>query len=44
MHDAETYKQYTDRTPPIFKKYGGKFLNRDTAGSRSVSASDNIWC
>lgn len=28
IHDAQTYKQYTDRTPPIVKKYGGKFLTR----------------
>ena len=28
IHDAETYRQYTDRTPPIVKKYGGKFLTR----------------
>lgn len=28
VHDPETYAQYTDRTPPIVKKYGGKFLTR----------------
>jgi uncharacterized protein (DUF1330 family) len=28
INDPETYKQYTDRTPPIVKKYGGKFLTR----------------
>lgn len=28
IHDPETYKSYTDRTPPIVKKYGGKFLTR----------------
>ena len=28
VHDADTYRQYTDRTPPIVKKYGGKFLTR----------------
>ena len=28
IHDADTYKQYTDRTPSIVKKYGGKFLTR----------------
>jgi len=28
IHDAETYKNYTDRTPTIVKKYGGKFLTR----------------
>lgn len=26
--DPETYKKYTSRTPPIVKKYGGKFLTR----------------
>ena len=31
VHDAETYKQYTDRTPPLVKKYGGKFLTRGEA-------------
>ena len=28
IHDPETYRQYTDRTPPTVKKYGGKFLTR----------------
>jgi len=28
VHDAQTYAEYTDRTPPIVKKYGGKFLTR----------------
>jgi len=28
IHDPKTYRQYTDRTPPIVKKYGGKFLTR----------------
>ena len=28
VHDAETYRKYTDRTPPIVKKHGGKFLTR----------------
>lgn len=28
IHDPETYRQYTDRTPPIVKKYGGRFLTR----------------
>ena len=28
IHDAETYKKYTDRTPPIVKQYGGRFLTR----------------
>jgi len=31
IHDAETYSKYTDRTPPIVKKYGGKFLTRGEA-------------
>ena len=26
--DPETYRQYTDRTPPLVKKYGGRFLTR----------------
>jgi len=28
IKDAEVYKKYTDKTPPIVKKYGGKFLTR----------------
>jgi len=28
ISDAETYRKYTDRTPAIVKKYGGKFLAR----------------
>ena len=28
IHDPETYKKYTDRTPPIVARYGGKFLTR----------------
>ena len=28
IHDPETYRKYTDRTPPIVKKYKGKFLTR----------------
>ena len=28
VHDPETYSKYTSRTPPIVKKYGGKFLTR----------------
>jgi uncharacterized protein (DUF1330 family) len=28
IHDPDLYRQYTDRTPPIVKKYGGKFLTR----------------
>jgi len=28
IEDAETYKKYTDKTPPIVAKYGGKFLTR----------------
>ena len=31
VHDADTYRQYTDCTPPIVKKYGGKFLTRGEA-------------
>ncbi len=33
VHDAETYKKYTDRTPPTVKKYGGRFLTRGEAVS-----------
>ncbi len=28
VNDPEGYSKYTDRTPPIVKKYGGKFLTR----------------
>lgn len=28
IHDPETYREYTSRTPPIVKKYGGKFPTR----------------
>jgi len=28
IHDPETYKSYTDKTPEIVRKYGGKFLTR----------------
>ena len=28
IHDPETYRSYTDRTPPIVKRHGGKFLTR----------------
>lgn len=28
IHDPDTYRKYTDRTPPLVKKYGGKFLTR----------------
>ena len=28
IHDPEVYRHYTDRTPPIVKKHGGKFLTR----------------
>ena len=28
VEDADTYRQYTDRTPPTVKKYGGRFLTR----------------
>jgi uncharacterized protein (DUF1330 family) len=31
IHDPETYRKYTDRTPPIVKKHGGKFLTRGEA-------------
>lgn len=28
IHDAETYRKYTDRTPPIVMRHGGRFLTR----------------
>jgi uncharacterized protein (DUF1330 family) len=28
IHDPDTYRQYTDRTPATVKKYGGRFLTR----------------
>jgi uncharacterized protein (DUF1330 family) len=28
IHDPETYRKYTDLTPPTVKKYGGRFLTR----------------
>ena len=28
IHDPETYRKYIDRTPPVVKKYGGKFLTK----------------
>jgi uncharacterized protein (DUF1330 family) len=31
IHDPDTYRKYTDRTPPTVNKYGGKFLTRGEA-------------
>ncbi len=28
VHDPEKYKQYTQRTPAVIAKYGGKFIVR----------------
>ena len=28
IHDPETYRKYTDKTPPTVRKYGGRFLTR----------------
>ena len=28
IHDPKIYKKYTDRTPPIVKRHGGKFMAR----------------
>ena len=28
INDPDVYKKYTDRTPTIVEKYGGKFLTR----------------
>jgi uncharacterized protein (DUF1330 family) len=35
VHDPATYKRYTDVTPPIVKRHGGKFLTR---GDRVTTA------
>lgn len=31
INDPDTYRQYTDRTPPLVRKYGGRFLTRGEA-------------
>lgn len=31
IHDPETYRKYTDRTPPTVKRHGGRFLTRGDA-------------
>jgi uncharacterized protein (DUF1330 family) len=28
IRDPETYRRYTDRTPPLVKRHGGRFLTR----------------
>lgn len=28
INDPETYRKYTDRTPPTVKRHGGRFLTR----------------
>jgi uncharacterized protein (DUF1330 family) len=28
IHDPETYRKYTDRTPATVKRHGGRFLTR----------------
>ncbi|RTZ44622.1 DUF1330 domain-containing protein [Candidimonas sp. SYP-B2681] len=28
IHDPETYRKYTERTPPLVKRHGGRFLTR----------------
>lgn len=33
INDPETYRKYTDRTPPIVNRHGGKFLTRGEAFS-----------
>lgn len=30
VHDAETYRKYTDRTPELFARYGARFVTRGT--------------
>ena len=37
IQDPTTYKKYTDRTPPIVARYGGKFLAR--GGERSLDVT-----
>jgi uncharacterized protein (DUF1330 family) len=39
IHDPETYRKYTDRTPPTVKKYGGRFLTRGEAVSTIEGAT-----
>jgi uncharacterized protein (DUF1330 family) len=41
IHDPETYRKYTDRTPPTVKKYGGRFLTRGEAVSTIEGATYN---
>lgn len=31
IHDPETYREYTSRTPPTVKRHGGRFLTRGDA-------------
>lgn len=31
IHDSETYREYTARTPPTVKRHGGRFLTRGDA-------------
>ena len=28
VHDADIYRKYTDRTPAVIKRHGGRFLTR----------------
>ena len=44
IHDPKTYKKYTDRTPPIVKRHGGKFLARggDVATIEGESYQDRL--
>ncbi|KQZ31071.1 hypothetical protein ASD50_16220 [Mesorhizobium sp. Root552] len=28
IHDPQTYRKYTDLTPPLVKRHGGRFLTR----------------
>lgn len=30
IHDPETYRKYTERTPALIARHGGKFLTRGT--------------
>jgi uncharacterized protein (DUF1330 family) len=31
IHDPQTYRKYTDLTPPLVKRHGGRFLTRGDA-------------
>jgi uncharacterized protein (DUF1330 family) len=39
IYDAKTYSKYTDRTPPIVKRYGGKFPLKSLCRIRGARSS-----